>query len=163
MIRKAEKRDISEIMRLLVQVNDVHAAGRPDLFVMGHTKYTEKELEEILKDPSTPVFVDVDEKPEEDGEDGARMLGYCFCVMQDNTHNKHLQPIKTLYIDDLCVDEATRGKHVGRRLYEYVREYAKGEGCYNLTLNVWECNPSAMRFYRSLGLSTQKTGMETLL
>jgi ribosomal protein S18 acetylase RimI-like enzyme len=71
--------------------------------------------------------------------------------------------IKTLYIDDLCVDEAVRGQHVGSTIYQHVLSYAKELGCYNVTLNVWACNENAMRFYEKCGLKVQKTGMETIL
>ncbi len=155
MIRKADNRDIDDVLRLLVQVNDVHAEIRPDLFVKGHTKYTVGELERIFADSATPVFVDADEK--------GRILGYCFCVMHDNTDSRHLQRIKTLYIDDLCIDEDARGTGVGRRLYEHAKEYARKQGCHNLTLNVWDGNETAMGFYRRMGLTTQKTTMETIL
>ncbi len=155
MIRKAENKDINDVLRLLVQVNDVHAEVRPDLFIKGHTKYTATELEDIFADPSTPVFVDVNEE--------GRVLGYCFCVLQDNTSSRHLQRIKTLYIDDLCIDETARGKGVGRRLYEHAKEYARMHGCHNLTLNVWDGNKTAMDFYRRMGLATQKTTLETIL
>lgn len=90
------------------------------------------------------------------------MLGYCFCIfrqLQDNI----LTDIKTLYIDDLCVDESCRGQHVGSQLYAYVRNYAKELGCYNLTLNVWALNENALRFYEKCGLVPQKIGMETIL
>lgn len=155
MIRLAENNDIDDVLRLLVQVNDVHATGRPDLFVKGHTKYSAMELKQIFADASTPVFVDVDEK--------GHVLGYCFCVIHDNTQSLHLQRIKTLYIDDLCVDENARGKGVGKRLYEYIVEYARQQGCHNLTLNVRECNRNALGFYRRMGLNTQKTYLETIL
>lgn len=155
MIRKAENKDIKDVLRLLVQVNDVHAEVRPDLFIKGHTKYTATELEDIFADPATPVFVDVNEE--------GRVLGYCFCVLQDNTSSRHLQRIKTLYIDDLCIDETARGKGVGRRLYEHAKEYARRQGCHNLTLNVWDGNKTAMDFYRRMGLATQKTTLETIL
>lgn len=155
MIRLAENNDIDDVLRLLVQVNDVHAEGRPDLFVKGHTKYSATELKRIFADPFTPAFVDVDKE--------GHVLGYCFCVIHDNTQSLHLQRIKTLYIDDLCVDEHARGKGVGKRLYEYVVEYARQQGCHNLTLNVWECNRNALGFYRRMGLNTQKTYLETLL
>lgn len=69
----------------------------------------------------------------------------------------------TLYIDDICVNEATRGKHIGKALYEYVRDYAKSIGCYNITLNVWEGNDAAYSFYKNMGMRIQKTGMETIL
>ncbi|MBO5227835.1 MAG: cysteine synthase A [Lachnospiraceae bacterium] len=42
-------------------------------------------------------------------------------------------------------------------------ELAKSAGCYNLTLNVWSCNPSTMRFYEAMGLVPQKVGMELVL
>lgn len=155
MIRKAENKDIIDVLRLLVQVNDVHAEVRPDLFIQGHTKYTATELEDIFADPSTPVFVDIDKE--------GHVLGYCFCVLHDNTTSRHLQRIKTLYIDDLCIDETARGKGVGRRLYEHAKEYARMQCCHNLTLNVWDGNKTAMDFYRRIGLSTQKTTLETIL
>jgi ribosomal protein S18 acetylase RimI-like enzyme len=52
---------------------------------------------------------------------------------------------------------------VGKALYEYVCDYARGLGCYNITLNVWEGNTPARRFYESMGMKVQKTGMETIL
>ena len=91
------------------------------------------------------------------------MLGYAFCVFQEHRGDNILTDIRTLYIDDLCVDEALRGQHIGRALYEYVLNYAKENGCYNVTLNVWACNESAMRFYESCGLKPQKFGMEAIL
>ena len=64
---------------------------------------------------------------------------------------------KTLYIDDLCVDENKRGQHLGSKLYNYVKDYAKENNYYNLTLNVWELNEPAMKFYQKMGLLPQKT------
>ena len=61
MIRKADNRDIDDVLRLLVQVNDVHAEIRPDLFVKGHTKYTVGELERIFFFFFFFFFVDADE------------------------------------------------------------------------------------------------------
>ena len=91
------------------------------------------------------------------------VLGYAFCVFIQHLNNNILTDVKTLYIDDLCVDEYKRGMHVGKSLYDYVVSYAKAQGCYNLTLNVWSCNTSAMRFYEKCGLLPQKVGMELIL
>ena len=91
------------------------------------------------------------------------MQGYCFCIYQQHENNSVLTDIKTLYIDDLCVDETLRGKHIGKELYESAVKLAKETGCYNLTLNVWSCNQSALKFYESLGLLPQKIGMELIL
>ncbi len=153
LIRRAETRDISRILELLSQVLEVHAAGRPDLFKSGTTKYDARELAEIIADDERPIFV---------GESGGVVQGYAFCVFQ--RHEERNTPnFTTLYIDDLCVDEKSRGLHVGRSLYEYVLKFAKDSGCYNVTLNVWACNENAMRFYEKCGLSVQKIGMEKIL
>ena len=153
MIRKARKGDIRRIIELLHQVNMVHHVIRPDLFKPHTTKYNEQQLETMLNDGSRPIFV---------FDDGI-VLGYAFCQVSEIMNDQLLEDIKTLYIDDICVDENARGKHVGKALYEYVRDYAKSIGCNNITLNVWEGNEAALRFYRSMGMQVQKTTMEVTL
>lgn len=154
-IRSAQPKDVRRILELLVQVDMVHHNGRPDLFKGPATKYTEAELLEILQDERTPVFVSVDEAD--------AVEGYAFCILKQLQEDHILTDIKTLYIDDLCVDEKLRGNHIGRGLYEYVLEYARKIGCYNVTLNVWTCNADAMCFYEKCGLVPQKIGMEQIL
>lgn len=154
-IRRAEVRDMDGINSLLLQVCMVHHNGRPDLFKAGGKKYTDEELIAIIQDDRTPIFVAVDETE--------TVLGYAFCIFQQHIGNNILTDIKTLYIDDLCVDENIRGQHIGKRLYERVLEFAKESGCYNVTLNVWSLNESAMKFYEKCGLKPQKIGMETIL
>ena len=152
-IRRAEERDMPAIMDLLTQVNLVHHKGRPDLFNIG-TKYTTEELRALIHNDQKPIFV---------FDDDGTVRGYAFCVFQQHVNDNILTDIKTLYIDDLCVDENCRGKHVGRRLYDHVLKFAKEQGCYNVTLNVWSCNESAMGFYEACGLKPQKVGMEVIL
>ena len=154
MIRFAELKDIPKIEDLLSQVDLVHHNGRPDIFKVGR-KYSVEELKELLPDKSRPILVCVDENDS--------VMGYCFCIFQQHVNNSVLTDIKTLYIDDLCVDENLRGKHIGKELYEAAVNLAKENGCYNLTLNVWNCNPSAMKFYEAQGLLPQKTGLEIIL
>ena len=107
----------------------------------------------LFEDDSKPVFV----------FDDGNVLGHAFCVITEVKGDKLLQDIKTLYIDDICVDEKARGKHVATALYEHVRDYAKAIGCTNITLNVWEGNTPALSFYRKMGMKVQKTTMETKL
>ena len=91
------------------------------------------------------------------------MQGYAFCQFCQHLDDNILTDIKTLYIDDLCVDETIRGQHIGKQLYEAVLDFARENGCYNVTLNVWACNEPAMRFYEACGMKPQKTGMEIIL
>lgn len=154
-IRRAQNSDTNAIMTLLRQVNDVHAHGRPDLFIEGKTKYTPDELMQIIADDSRPIFVAA-------ATDGG-MLGYAFCVDEDHTGSNNLQPIRTLYIDDICVDEAARGNHVGTDLYSHVLDYARAHGYHNVTLNAWAANTAAVKFYEHLGMNVYKYGMEQVL
>ena len=153
-IRLANYSDIPGMIELLKQVGEVHHQIRPDLFRAGAQKYDVTDLEELLKDEKRPIFVGV--------EDGI-LLGYCFCILEEVRDNPVLRDVKSLYIDDLCVDETIRGKHVGSRLYDYVCGYARDIGCRSVTLNVWCGNDSAMAFYQSRGMKPRKIYMETSL
>ena len=153
-IRRAKKEDLEGVGKLLRQVLEVHHKGRPDIFNGGVKKYTDEETLRIFENEKTPVFVAVEEQ---------RVLGYAFCIDQRITDSHILTDIRTLYIDDLSVDETQRGRGIGKALYDFVVAYAKKEGYYNLTLNVWACNESALRFYEKMGLLPQKIGMEKIL
>ena len=154
-IKRADARHLSGLNNLLLQVLTVHHNGRPDLFKGNTRKYTDEQLIEMLKDDSKPVFVSVDENE--------NVLGYAFCAFIQHLNDNILTDIKTLYIDDLCVDENCRGQHVGKSLYEFVLDFAKKNGCYNVTLNVWTLNEGARKFYEKCGLVPQKIGMEKIL
>ncbi len=153
-IRRAENIDIDGINCLLRQVLEVHHIGRPDIFKGNAKKYSDEELTDMINDELRPIFVAVE---------GEIVLGYAFCVFQQQINNNIFTDVKTLYIDDLCVDENLRGQHIGKQLYDYVVNFAKENQCYNITLNVWACNSSAMRFYEKCGLIPQKIGMEKIL
>ena len=154
-VRKATENDIDRILELLVQVDMVHHNGRPDLFKGPATKYNAEELRTIINEAETPVFVCEDEN--------GKVLGHAFCIQKYQKEDSVLTSISTLYIDDICVDETSRGEGVGRSLYDHVLEYAREHKFYNVTLNVWTCNPRAMKFYEVMGMKPQKVVMETIL
>ena len=153
-VRFAQEKDLPRIHTLLEQVNLVHHQGRPDLFKLGR-KYTDEQLLAIMEDRGRPILVAADETDQ--------VLGYAFCIFQQHVDDNIMTDIRTLYIDDLCVDETLRGRHIGKTLYDAVLAFAREQGCYNVTLNVWSCNPSAMKFYEAQGLKPQKVGMEVIL
>lgn len=154
-IRRATESDIDGILKLLLQIDKIHHDARPDIFKCPAYKYNEEELKELFKDEKTPVFVYVDENE--------NVLGHAFCVCKQEIDHNVLTDIKTLYIDDICVDKNIRGQNIGKSLYDYVVNFAKENDFYNITLNVWECNPGAIEFYKKMGLVPQKIGMEKIL
>ena len=153
-IRPAEKKDIPGMLELLRQVGLVHHNIRPDLFRSDAQKYDEAALMALLADDHRPIFVaDVE----------GQVAGYAFCILQQIENDPVLKDRKVLYLDDLCVDEAQRGKGIATALYQQVCDYARSIGCHAVTLNVWCGNQQAMRFYEKCGMKPQKIGMETIL
>lgn len=153
-IERANKNHIPGLIRLLYQVGDVHHQIRPDIFRAGAIKYTEKNLEELLRDETKPIFVAVE---------GENVLGYCFCVIEDSRGSTVLTDRVEIYIDDLCVEETCRGQGVAKALYEHTCAWAKDLGCAFVTLNVWCGNDGAMKFYEKMGLTPRKIFMEVKL
>lgn len=154
MIRRAEKKDIGRLNELLFQVQALHAEARPDIFKIGAKKYTSKELEAIIANDMTPIFV---------CEENGVIAGYAFCIYQITQENSQLNYRKVLYIDDLCVDAPYRRQHIGKKLYEFVLRTAAENGCHSVTLNVWRVNAGAQAFYESMGMTPLKTTMEAFV
>lgn len=154
-IRRANEKDIPRLVELLEQVLQIHADIRPDIFIPGTTKYTVSELTELLGKEEKPIYVAVNE------EDVC--VGYAFCQLQEQPFSTNMVPFKSLFIDDLCVDQQARGQHIGESLFEYVKNEAKRMGCYEVTLNVWAGNTSAEKFYKKMGMKTKERQMEYIL
>ena len=153
-IRRAVAKDIPGVDKLLNPVNLIHHLGRPDIFNAGR-KNTDAELTEIFRDDERPVFVAVDEND--------TVLGYAFCQMEEVKDDNIRVSMRSLYIDDICVDETIRGQQIGKRLYDHVRAFAKEQGCYHITLNVWTLSPGAQAFYERMGMKPLKTVMEDVI
>ena len=150
----AKESHIPGMIKLLQQVGQVHHEIRPDLFRSGAQKYNEADLAALLKDPNRPILI---------AEEAGQVAGYCFCIFQEVRGDSVLCDRKTLYIDDLCLDENVRGSGIAKALYEKACEFARESGCQAVTLNVWCGNDRAMAFYEKMGMKPQKIGMETIL
>ena len=154
-IRTAQPKDCPRLLDLLQQICALHSEIRPDLFQNGSSKYTVESLEKLLDDGTRLTFVAVDEQDS--------VMGYIFCILIDHTPDSARCSNKELYIDDLCVDAQYRREGIGDALFKKAVSTAKERGCHNVTLNVWEGNDSALRFYEKHGMKIQKREMEIVL
>lgn len=152
-IRKARQSDIPVLNELLQDILQVHHKARPDIFKSSGQKFSEEDLKALLDNPDKPIFV-----YEVDGQ----VVGHLFCELRTATGDV-LEPVKTLFIDDLCVASSARGQKIGEQLYDFALSYAKEQGCHNLTLDVWADNSRAVRFYERLGMKPQKFRMEQII
>lgn len=153
-IKRGESCHIPGMLELLKQVGGVHHDIRPDIFREGAQKYDAGALEAILQDPLLPVFV---------AEEGGSVVGYCFCQLRRFQNNPVMTDRVELYIDDLCVDENRRGQKIASRLYAWVLDFAREQGCSFITLNVWSGNDGAMAFYERVGLKPRSVTMDMCL
>ena len=153
-IRFAKAEDVTGILALLKQVGKVHHQGRPDIFRAGAQKYGASQILAMLDKPQTPIFVAID---------GKKVVGYGFCQVKKYEKDPVMADRTEIYIDDLCVDETCRGQGIGKTIYQEILRYARMRKADSVTLNVWCCNESAMKFYENLGLKPQKIGMEIKL
>ncbi|HEM3701920.1 TPA: GNAT family N-acetyltransferase [Streptococcus suis] len=152
-IRKANQSDIPVLINLLQDILQVHHQARPDIFRSSGQKFSKEDLKALLDNPDKPIFV-----YEVDGQ----VVGHLFCELKTATGDV-LEPVKTLFIDDLCVASSARGQKIGEQLYDFALSYAKEQGCHNLTLNVWADNAGAVRFYERLGMKPQMFRMEQII
>jgi len=155
-IRKAVHGDGERIIALLEQIGEYHHNGRPDIFKSGIKKYNLDHLIEILDNPQRITFSAADKTTGE-------ILGYALCEILTYKNHPIFNDMMTFYIDDICVDEKCRGQGIGFLLVEKCKEYAKETGCYNIDLNVWEFNQSAIKFYEKCGLVVQRRKLEFIL
>jgi len=152
-VRPAKKEDHGAVERMLRQIAQLHADLRPENFRPASKKYDAQQFAAMLSDPKVPILVAQDEQGE--------VLGYAMLQVKSVGADHPILLARTfLYLDDLCVDEAARGRGVGTALMQGARELAKSRGIEKIELNVWECNRNAMRFYERLGFATQRRELE---
>lgn len=155
-IREASMKDAEALIELRRQLDDVHAAARPDLFASADL-YDTDSIRSYIEAEKSQVIV------AEDGASG-RVIAYMIL----NTEKSPQSPIFTyprtfVYMNDLCVREECRGQGIGKSLMEYAIAYAKNKNADGLELNVAEFNTNAIKLYESMGLKSRNRRMELLL
>lgn len=150
-VRRAENKDIGSLLKLLGEVLEVHVKLRPDIFIPNTTKYREEELRRMVQDDNNPIYVISDDE---------KVLGYAFCQIRLSKSPHLLKRKKTFFVDDFCIDEKCRRKHVGKTLFDYIKMEAKRLGCDEMVLNCWEGNKAAKSFYEKMGFRVRSHIMD---
>lgn len=153
-IRFAKETELDRVNEIRKQVNDVHVAGKPEVFKPGFSKELQDFIKVIWDDPEQEIVVAV-----EDDE----ICGFAILHHINKPENPFMWERDFLDIDEFCVDEKHRRKGVATQLISYIKEYAKEKGYHRLELNMWEFNESALEFYESVGFETYRRYMEIML
>jgi len=150
-VRFAKETELERVNELRKQVNELHAAGRPDIFKPGFSKELQDHVFAIWNDPDQKIVV-----AERDGV----LCGVAVLHHIRKPENPYMYERDFLDIDEFCVDEAYRRTGVATELIAFIRLYAKSEGFDRIELNMWEFNGDALAFYEAVGFTTYRRYLE---
>jgi ribosomal protein S18 acetylase RimI-like enzyme len=137
MVRVAEPADLDEVVRLIAEFRDWWGKSEPSAEII-------RVIAEQLLDHEHAEFLLAFA---EDGTAvGVCQLRYRLSVWTGS---------EDCWLEDLYVTEPARGGGHGRELVEAAFESARARGCRRIELDVNEQNESALRFYESLGFTTE--------
>ena len=153
MIRKVEKKDYEELVKLVYQVHELHYERRPDIYV-DCNPLPKEYFENMLNDENALNFV---------FEEEGIIMGLLMATKKHNNAITIARERVTYFIDDIVVDSNYRRKGIGKSLYEYLLNIAKINKVDSIELNVWAFNKSALKFYESLGMTVKNMKLENIL
>lgn len=150
-IREATKNDYDSLLPLFRQIHELHVCERPDLYKENSTPVGQEFFENQLADARQHIFV---------ATIGIEIVGSVVMREEEVIENSFVNARKILYINSLCVAETKRKKGIGNSLLQYVFEFGRSLKVDSVELGVSEKNPSAIRFYESIGMTTKSRKME---
>lgn len=151
LIRFAREEDLPRVNELRRQVNDVHAAGKPEIF--------KPEFSQELRDRIYAIWNDPDRELLLAEVDGAA-VGFAHLHRVHRPETPYAVARSFLDIEEFGVDAAYRRQSVATALIDHIRAYAKEQGFHRLELNMWEFNQGALAFYEAVGFATYRRFME---
>ena len=150
-VRLAEKTDLERVNVLRRQVNDLHVAGRPDIFKPGFPKELSDYIYVIRDDPEKEIVV---------AESEGTVCGYAVLHRVRRPETPFMAAREYLDIDEFGVDPAFRRQGAAAAMVGYIRDFALRLGVRRVELNMWEFNRDALAFYTAAGFRTYRRYLE---
>lgn len=150
-VRFAKEDDLLRVNELRKQLNDLHVAGKPEIFRPGFTKELADYVYAIFDDPDKKIVV---------AERDSVVCGFAVLHHVVRPENPYMNERVYLDVDEFGVDRQYRRQGVGTALIAFIRAYAKANGFRRIELNMWEFNREALAFYEAVGFLTYRRYME---
>ena len=153
-VRLAREDELPRVNELRKQVNDLHVAGKPEVFKPGFSQELRDHIYTIWNDPEQDIAV---------AELDRRVCGFAVLHHISRPGSPFMFPRDFLDIDEFCVDADCRRRGVATAMIEFVKGYARERGFGRIELNMWEFNSDALAFYEAVGFKTFRRYMEIFI
>ena len=153
-IRFAKEDELDRVNELRKQVNDLHVAGKPEVFKPGFCDELRNYIHAIYNDPEQWIAVAAEK---------GTICGFAVLHHIHKPENPFMYERDFLDIDEFCVDEAYRRQGVASAMIRFIRDFAKEQGYHRIELNMWEFNEGALAFYEAAGFTTFRRYMEMMI
>lgn len=151
MLELARIADWPAVKRLSIQIHDLHASWRPDIYVHSNEPYPyETFLEDIQ---NRMVYV-----AKLQGE----VAGYVVLRILKKSGSGTVEQT-LLRLESICVEENLRGHGIGKAMVADVRALVRAFGCNSLILGVHPENDEAVGFYQKCGFLIRTINMDMKL
>jgi ribosomal protein S18 acetylase RimI-like enzyme len=137
MVRAASPSDLDAVTRLIAEFRDWWGKREPSEATIRRV------AARLLEDDRTEFLLARD--------DGGAAVGICQLRYRPSVWTG----ADDCWLEDLFVSEPARAGGHGRALVEAAFESARARGCRRIELDVNEQNEAALRFYESLGFTTE--------
>ena len=121
--------------------------------------YSAERLPDVFSQMS--VWLAKDAENDSFGKEEASALAEALLHCADRLEQERSEPLEVVWNAELGAWAAQTV--LSREEAKKLLSFAKEQGFYNVTLNVWADNVKAVGFYEKLGLRVQKIGMEKIL
>ena len=151
MLELAREADWDAVRRLSVQIHDLHAAWRPDIYYHSDEPYPNDAFVEDIRNRLLYV-----------ARLQGQIVGYVRLAVLHRGGPGTVSE-KALRLDSICVEQTLRRHGIGKAMVEDVRALAKAFGCRRLILGVHPENDDAVVFYQKCGFTIRTINMEQKL
>lgn len=146
-VRFARREELARVNELRRMVNDVHVAGRPDIFRPGFNEALQQCIYEEFDGDESDVLVAV--------ADGV-IAGFATIQYIHRPENPYSLPRDYYHVKEFGVDAAFRRQGVASALVDYMRNDAREKGFDRVELDAWAFNTGAKAFYDHAGFKVYR-------
>lgn len=152
-MRNAKFSDFNDVNNLMLELHNLHVKNRNDVFKATDSPMKEEYFKDLLNNKDVKLFVI-------ENLENSEILGYSNLKLMNTPNIDIVVKSKYIYIDDFCIKQAYKRKGIGKKLFNFILEYAKQQGVESVQLNVWSFNEDAIEFYNFMGMKERNVRME---